>query len=137
MPQRRARKTTSLLIKAAQLAVAVPQVVAHRVTRMAIAGPAPSARDRKEFELMSAEKTAAFTESWAAMATQAMRANQAMAGTILRAFWSPLTPGKLPSARAMADFWQGAALDVLGKGVSPVHRTATANARRLARTRLR
>ena len=40
MPSRHKRKTKSLVFaKAAELASAVPQVVAHGVTRMAIAGP--------------------------------------------------------------------------------------------------
>ena len=49
MPSHHKRKTMSLIIKAAELAFAVPQVVAHRVTRMAIAGPSLSERDQKEF----------------------------------------------------------------------------------------
>ena len=53
------RKGKSLAMQSAQLAVAVPQVVAHRVTRMAIAGPKLSQRDRKEFALMVAEKESA------------------------------------------------------------------------------
>ena len=79
MPSRRMRRTSSLAAKTAELAFAIPQVVAHRMTRMAMAGPSLSDRDRKEFQLMSAEKTAAFTESWNAMNMQAIRANQALA----------------------------------------------------------
>ena len=56
MPSRRARKTQSIVTQAVELAFAVPQVVAHRVTRMAIAGPTLSARDRKEFQRMGAER---------------------------------------------------------------------------------
>src|SRR5450759_4061958 len=89
MPFRRKRKTTSLVVKVAELAFAVPQVVAHRVARMAVAGPALSQRDRKEFKRMSAEKTEAFSESWNAMTMQAFRANQALAASIFRSFWSP------------------------------------------------
>jgi hypothetical protein len=133
MTLRRNRQTRSLMTQWAELAFAVPQVVAHRVTRMAIAGPAPSARDRKEFDLMSAEKTAAFNESWNAMAVQAMRANQALAVSMLRSLWMP---GKA-SASAVTTQLQNAALGVLGKGVAPVHRKAVANAKRLARTKLR
>jgi hypothetical protein len=136
MPSRRKRKTTSLIVKAAELAFAVPQVVAHRVTRMAIAGPSLSERDRKEFKRMGAEKTAAFSESWNAMTMQAFRANQALAASFLRSFWSPSRSG-MPSASAVAAQLHGAALGVLGKGMSPVHRKAVANARRLARTRIR
>ena len=88
MATRRSRSTHSLATKAAELAVAVPQVVAHRVTRMALSGPTLSPRDRKEFERMVAEKNAAFAESWQAMATQAMLANQALASSFFRSFLS-------------------------------------------------
>jgi hypothetical protein len=135
MPSRRNRKTHSLVAKAAELAFAVPQVVAYRVTRMAIAGSTPSSRDRKEFQRMSAEKTAAFSESWNAMTLQAFRAHQALAASFLRSFWSPSL--NRPAASAVAAQLQSAALDVLSKGIAPVHRKAVANAKRLARTKLR
>ena len=134
MPSR-SRKTSSIATKAAELALAVPQVVAHRVTRMAIAGPTLSERDRKEFKLMVAEKTA-FAQSWQAMASQAVLANQALALSILRTAWSPASWGK-PAAAKLVRQAQGAALGILSKGMSPVHRKADANAKRLARTKLR
>ena len=61
----------------------MPQVVAHRVMRMAIAGPSVSERDRKEFQRMSAEKMTAIIDSWNAMTMQALRANQALAASFL------------------------------------------------------
>ena len=85
---------------------------------------------------MGAEKTAAFGESWNAMTLQALRAHQALAASFFRSFWSPSLKGR-PSASAVAAQWQSAALDVLGKGMAPVHRKAVANAKRLARTKLR
>jgi len=91
MPSPSRRKAKSITTRAAELAVAAPQVVAHRVARMAVAGPALSERDRKEFKLMVAEKQAALTQAIQAMA----------------------------------------------KVMAPVHRKAVANAKRLARTRLR
>jgi hypothetical protein len=103
---------------------------------MAVAGPTLSARDRKEFQRMGAEKTAAFGESWNAMTLQALHAHQALAASFFRAFWSPSLKGR-PSASAVAARLQSAALDVLGKGMAPVHRKAVANAKRLARTKLR
>lgn len=136
MPSHHRRKYQSLSTKAAELAFAVPQVVAHRVARMAIAGPSLSARDRKEFQGMVAEKVAAFNESWNAMAMQAMRANKTLATSFLRSLCSPsLRYG--PSASAVAAQLHGAALGVVGKGFAPVHRKAVANAKRLARTKLR
>jgi hypothetical protein len=136
MPSRSSRKTKSVAFKAAELAVAVPQVVAHRVTRMALSGSTLSERDRKEFELMVAEKKTAFAEAWQAMAVQTVRANQALATSFLRSLWSPTFWGK-PSAARAASQVQSAALGILGKGMAPVHRKAVSNAKRLARTKLR
>lgn len=133
MTSRRNRNALTLATQSAQLAFAVPQVVAHRLARMAAAGAKPSQRDRKEFELMGAEKMAAFSESWNAMALQTVRANQQLAAACLHSIWSPWTSGK-PAAHAVAQ-WQDAALDVIGKGLTPVHRKATANAKRLGRIR--
>ena len=136
MATRRRRATQSPTVKAAELALAVPQVVAHRVTRMALSGPKLSARDSKEFQRMVAEKNEAFSESWSAMARQAALANQALAGSIFKSFLS-VARGKRPSAAASAAQLQRAALSILGKGVEPVHRKAVANAKRLGRTKLR
>jgi hypothetical protein len=121
---------------AAELALSVPQVVAHRVTRMALSGPQLSARDREEFERMVAEKNAAFGESWSAMARQAAVVNQALAGSIFKSFLS-VARGKRPHASTSVAQLQRAALTVLREGVTPVHRKAVANAKRLGRTRLR
>jgi hypothetical protein len=136
MATRRRRAARSLAVKAAELALAVPQVVAHRVTRMALSGPKLSARDRKEFDRMVAEKNEAFGELWRAMAKQASLVNQALAGSIFKSFLS-VARGKRPSAATSVAQLQRAALGVLGKGVGPVHRKAIANAKRLGRTKLR
>ena len=136
MPARRKRVSPSLAWKAAELAVAVPQVVAHRVTRMALAGPKLSPRDRKEFERMVAEKNAAFAASWTAMAWQAALAQQTLAASMMASFLAA-GRGRRPSPAASAMQWQRAAAGVLGKGLAPVHRKAVANARRLAKTKLR
>ena len=83
---------------------------------------------------MVAEKIAAFSESWVAMARQATLANQALAGSIFKSFLS-MARGKRPSATASVAQLQRAALSVLDKGVAPVHRKAVANAKRLRRTK--
>jgi len=132
MPTRSTRRNVALTTKAAELAVAVPQVVAHRMTRMAIAGPKLSKRDRKEFERMVVEKNIAIAQACQAMALQAMRTHQTFAASFLR---SMVTPGA-SMAVSMAQV-QGAALGLLGQGMAPFHRKAVANAKRLARTRLR
>lgn len=131
----RDRQISPLMTLVAELAWAVPQVVTHRLTRMAIAGASPSPRDRREFELMSAEKNDAFHESWTAMTTQALNVHQAMLASLLRSFGAPLA--EVPSAGAVAMHWGDGAFGVLSRGVAPVHRRAVANAKRLARTKLR
>jgi hypothetical protein len=122
MPARSSRKSKSVVTKTAELAVAVPQVVAHRVTRMATSGPTLSERDRKEFQLMVAEKKTAFAEAWQAMATQSVRASQDLATSFLRSIWSPSFRGK-PTAGKVAAQLQSAALGVFGKGLAPTART--------------
>ena len=103
---------------------------------MAMAGPMLSARDRKEFTLMSAEKNAAFSASWDAMAMHAIRANQALATSLLRSMLStPLDPSA--TAHKVAAALHDASTGMLHEGLGPLHRTAVANAKRLARTRLR
>jgi len=136
MATRRSRAKSSLTLQAAELALAVPQVVAHRMTRIALAGPRLSDRDRKEFALMVAEKNAAFGEAWQAMATHGARANQALAASFFKSFLS-IASGKRPSPARSAAQLHHAALGVLGKGLAPVHRKAVANAKRLGRTKLR
>lgn len=132
----RIRKKSSVVAQATEMAVAVPQVVAHRVARMALAGPMLSERDRKEFDRMLAEKETAFHESWSAMAAQAWLAQRALTSQMIRSMLTPtLTPHALPAQ--WVSHWHQETLGVLSKGLGPVHRKAMANAKRLARTRLR
>jgi hypothetical protein len=137
MPARRKRSSRTLQAQAAELAWAVPQVVAHRLARMASAGPKPTPRDRKEFARMVAEKHEAFGESWQAMAWHTLRAQQSFAAALARAATAPLARRRKPAANALALELQRSTLAVFGKGLAPVRRRAVANAKRLARTKLR
>jgi hypothetical protein len=137
MTTRRTRPARSLSAKSAELALAVPQVVAHRLLRMAQAGPQLSVRDRKEFARMVAEKNSAFGEAWSAMALQALQSHGALAKTLAAAALKPPSTRASAANHALGAQLQQAALGVLGKGLAPVHRRAVANAKRLARTRLR
>jgi hypothetical protein len=136
MPVRR-RPSASLSAKTTELALAVPQVVAHRLLRMAQAGPHLSARDRKEFARMIAEKHSAFGESWSAMALQALQSQRTFATALALAATPTRSTRASPAAQTLAAHLQQATLAVIGKGLAPVHRRAVANAKRLARTRLR
>ncbi|MFT4195660.1 polyhydroxyalkanoate granule-associated phasin [Ottowia sp.] len=125
--------------RSGQLASAVPQVVALRVGRMLAAGPLPNARDQREFYRMGAEKVEAFWESWLAMASQGVLAQQRFALWWFQTWWrvalggwmNPPTVGHL-SARAGRHLVDSA-LDVALRGMAPVHRRAVDNARRLSR----
>ena len=136
MATRRTRKSKSVTEKSMELAFSVPQVFAHRVIRMALAGPKLSDRDRREFQIMVNEKHAAFAHAWRDMAMYAFRANQAFTASMLRLFFTPFSYKNLSATSAAAHF-QNAAIGVLGKGLAPIHRTAVSNARRLAKTKLR
>jgi hypothetical protein len=135
MPSRNKRHRRSFIAKVTELGFAVPQVVAHRMTRLALAGVSPSARDRREFRQMGNEKTVAFAESLNAMAVQAFRANYELTASFWRSYWRSWLSSN-PSPFTGSD-WHNAAYGVLNKGIGPVHRRAVANAKRLARTRLR
>ena len=115
------RNSRPLARQAAQLALAVPQGMAHRLTRLGLAAPLPRARDRREFHGMAQEKVHAFWQSWFAM-------GWAMTQGMQQAWLAMLQGARVPLLDAHA---------ILSHGLTPVHRKATANARRLARTRLR
>lgn len=136
MAFRRSRSSGSVPGQTIALAVAVPQVVAHRVVRMALAGSNPTARDRREFHLMGAEKVAAFYESWTAMYVQTLRIQLEAAASMLRYISFPWLHGRPPIWVSNMDVSRKA-LTVLGKGMAPVRRRAVANASRLRRKKLR
>jgi len=118
MASRPSRRAAALPLHSLQLAGAVPQVVTHRVMRMLTAGPQPSARDRAEFHRMGAEKLAAFVESWNAMGAQWMR-------------WQMTMWLQWPT------LFMGPWAELAAAGLSPVHRRAVANAKRLGGRRRR
>lgn len=118
------RRSRTAATKLVELGVAVPRVVAHRVSRMAIAGPVLSARDRKEFVGMVAEKHLAFTQSWMAMFAESARQQQ-------RFFLSWF--GAVPSLSKQMAQSRSALNRVASAGLAPVHRKAVANSKRLAR----
>jgi hypothetical protein len=124
MAARRSSKAKSPALLAAEISMAAPQVVAERLGRMAQHGFNPSARDRKELYTMSAEKVAAFSQSWTAMFGEMFRIQQRMLGAAFTPFaWPPRAPSGATLARS--------ASSVLGKGLAPVHSNVVANAKRL------
>jgi hypothetical protein len=116
MPRRRSsRRSRRLATQTAQLAFAVPQVIAHRAMRMS---------DQRELARMGVEKMIAFNQSWNAMAMEAFLANQRLALSMMQSAWNPWA-------------FTEAAAGILSKGMTPVRRRAVANAKRLGRTRRR
>ena len=136
MSLRRNRKAATLAIQATELAVAAPLVVAHRLSRLALAGGMPARRDHRELTLMGAEKVAAFHESWNAMFSQSIRIQQDIVASTWRSFWFPWLYAGSIAALPKVDL-PHAALRILSKGIAPVHRRAVANAKRLSRTSVR
>ena len=84
---------------------------------------------------MVSEKQAAFYQSWNAMGLQSMAASQALAQGWMRMWFTPWNAAAWNgnALASQASQWQNAMWGVVGKGLAPVHRTAVANARRLAR----
>jgi hypothetical protein len=128
MRSRRSSSVPALTRQSIGLAIAVPEVVGHRVMRMCLAGPSPSRRDRVEFQRMWKEKSDAFYESWNAMFLEMFRSNLALAMLPMKAFGWTATPARLSAHHRQT------AARVLAAGLGPVHRRATANAKRLRRT---
>ncbi|HLT43633.1 MAG TPA: polyhydroxyalkanoate granule-associated phasin [Luteimonas sp.] len=128
-PPRRSRRsarerTTAQLL---ELATTAPLVAATRLSRMALAGPLPSAADRREFSGMLIEKPVAFAHSWTAIWAGIWTLQAQLA-------WSWLSPATGAMAQARRSRLASAGLDrIAAQGLAPWHRKVTANARRLRR----
>jgi hypothetical protein len=114
------------------LAVAAPEVVAHRMLRMWLAGGNWSQRDRAELHRMSAEKVAAFYESWNAMFLEMFRANIEFTLSCMGWWpWSAASSKRFPAQ--LSAHGQRTIAAMLGAGIAPVRRRAVANVKRLRR----
>lgn len=125
-----ANSSKSLPTLASEVAYAAPQVITHRLTRMALAGANPSARDQREFYRMGAEKVEAFYESWSAMLLQTLQINQRLWCSV----WFPWMVQA--SSKSPVEQLEQAATQILTSGIKPVHKRAVSNAKRLNKTRL-
>jgi hypothetical protein len=145
---------SDLATKTLEMMLASAQVVGHRTSRMALAGPVPNARDRREFALMGQEKIEAVAQSAQAMVAHMMTMSPPWGVLAFRhllqnaaAFMSlagSRTPSQLiarqtalaralgQSAISMADVAKNAT-QLAHRGLKPIHARATANAKRLAR----
>ena len=143
-------------LKMLQMSTAAAQVIAMRTTRMAAHGANPNAADRRELHRMGAEKVDAFTRAGTTLATGAMPLLLGMAMQAWRT-WFELwaASARLGASRSIPQtmarqhklagtLMRGAAAAGHGttsaatarlahRALGPVHRKATANAKRLAR----
>lgn len=145
----------NVALDSSEMMLASAQVIGHRTTRIAQAGPVPSARDQKEFHLMGQEKVEAATESVYAMALPLASLNQEIgmlafhqtmtAASNMISLATSLTPlqssqrhaklindtvtGSLTAGKKLSD----SAAKVAGQGLKPIGSRAKANAKRLGR----
>ena len=145
---------STLAVKTFQLATAATQVVAIRGSRIAAAGAVPDADDQREFSRMGSEKLDAFSRAGHALATgaiplvagmaaQSWRLSLQLAAAATRLAASRTTEQTFARQRALADVLMAhspaapatAAARLAHRALAPVHATATANARRLAKAR--
>jgi hypothetical protein len=67
---------SDLTTKTLKMMLASAQVIGHRTGQLALAGPAPNARNRREFALMGQEKIEAGAQSAQAMAAHMLTMSQ-------------------------------------------------------------
>jgi hypothetical protein len=144
---------STLALRQGEMLVAAQQVIAHRTARMMVAGPAPGARDRREFALMHREKGEAAMLSVFGMWAELGQFNQRLVMEGIRnasAGWQALfglaTKGGQGSLLTHNASMMGAATrsatlgselagSLLHSALDPIHARATANARRLGKLR--
>jgi hypothetical protein len=128
----------SLWLRWIEIGWAAPQVIAHRTQRMLRSGPFPAQVDRDEFRRMFDEKGEAWFESTLRMSTEMGKQWVAIATGAMQPWWLA-SPASSPAARWHSAWcgavrrWARATPHIAQIGLAPVHRRATANARRLAR----
>lgn len=136
MPHQEAHQ--HLTTQAIELSMATPQVVAQRLTRMALAGINPSLDDHDELMLMGSEKVFAFQQSWMAMWAQAWRSQLELTESIalgsLALAGGTSADGEHPAHHPTQVLMHvpNATAKVLSAALAPVHDRAMANARRLS-----
>jgi hypothetical protein len=146
---------TELAMKTGEMMLASAQVISHRTTRMAQAGPIPNARDQREFTLMGQEKLDAAAASAQAMATRMVSANQQLAAAAFQQMmssagsWMALltTPTEALSGQKQAELLHNTMMDsaanashvadslahIAHHGLKPIHSRAVSNAKRLGK----
>lgn len=96
------------------------------------AGATPNARDAAEFKRMFSEKAQAFSTAWVASWVAMCWAPWRVSMELLRVR-TGMRQGAATPLESMSSAWQRQGWRIAGAAIAPVHRTAIANARRLAR----
>lgn len=145
---------STLAAKTIEMMWASAQVIAHRTSRMAMAGHSPNARDRREFALMGQEKLEAATKSAQVMAAHLLAMGLPWGATASRDWFrsyaalisfansrtmSQLMARQTALAQALGRSVLGMANATTGatrlthRGLKPIHAKAVANAKRLGK----
>ena len=143
--------------KAGEMAISSAQVIGHRTGRFTLSGPAPSARDQREFTLMGREKGEAMLESAQAIGTRALMLNQQLATLVFKQLMSAsvtlmsiassrtagesverqakLVRDTMTGSAVAASKFSGSTARLARSALKPVHKRVSANARRLGKKR--
>ena len=125
---------SNLALKSAEMLFASSQVIPMRLGQMALAGPNPSVRDRREFARMAPEKLQAGTESMLAVAARM----QTMQMQWMAQAWQQWLRASMGAGMGSMAQWGAASANAARLGsvaLAPIHAASTSNARRLARVK--
>jgi len=145
---------TDIMLKSGEMMAASAQVIAHRTGRLASAATPPSKRDRREFALMGQEKMDATLESAQAVGRRLLATDPLLAvragrhlfsvGAAMLSLASSRNAAQMLARHARLMRVAAASSSTIAKvstasaglasgALKPVHRRATANAKRLAK----
>ncbi|HVF62785.1 MAG TPA: hypothetical protein VNE58_02175 [Casimicrobiaceae bacterium] len=118
-----------------ELSLAAPAVIALRTAGMLSGGEG----NRREMQRMTSEKVQAFGEAWTAMAMRQQRAQLEWWLAFSRSWWTPARgfagPFDPRTQRRLGKRIARSQAAIMATGIVPLHRTATANLRRLSKRR--
>jgi hypothetical protein len=148
---------TQLAWKTGELMMSSGEVIGRRMAGMALAGPAPDLRDRREIALMSREKVEAAAESGYAMWWSLARMNQELAALALKQMFAgaagmmslassrtaaesigrqaKLAGDSIAHSTVAASRLSGSTARLAQRGLTPVRARAARNAKRLRKRR--
>jgi hypothetical protein len=146
---------SQLAWKTGEMAIASAQVIGHRTSRLALAGPVPSARDQREFALMGQEKGEAALESVQAVGVSMLMLSQQFAALAYKQMLSAsvammslaasrtaaqyldrqskLVHDTMTNSTVAASKLSGSTAKLARSAVKPVHKRVSGNVRRLGK----